>query len=290
MRKMKIYLLIFMFLFGLGQNSLSQESATENDQARLKEILNKTALYCERLKTMALDFICSENITEEIHNYKRIETISRSDLGSAAEMKHTGLKYKNRKVNTYIYDYQMIRKGDTQEEKRILLQEGERKKRIENAELKIQRFKAQFIVFGPVGFLSRYWQRHFNYEIIGQDEINGTRTIVIRANPTEEREDNYNFGKIWVDENNFSIIKIEWDPTHIPGFVGKSSTASGDLKSSYSWAVFYEVEKNGVRFPSRQVIEETLTTYAGKEYPRYLATFVYDQYKFFTVEVEVKHD
>ena len=287
---MKIYLLTLIFLFSLGQNGLSQEPATESDQAKLKEILKKTATYCERLKTIALDFICSENITEEITNYKRVETISRSDLGSAAQIKHTGLKYKNRKVNTFLYDYQMIRKGDTQEEKRILLQEGERKKRVENAELKIERFKAQFIVFGPVGFLSRYWQRHFNYEIIGRDEINGNLTIVIRATPTEEREENYSFGKIWVDESDYSIVKIEWDPQYIPGFQSKSSVAAGDIKSTYSWAIFYELEKNGIRFPSRQVIEETLTTYAGKEYPRYLATFVYDQYKFFTVQVEVKHD
>ena len=120
--------------------------------------------------------------------------------------------------------------------------------------------------------------------------INGNNTIIICATPTEERADNYNFGKICVYENNFSIIKIEWDPTHIPGFAGKSSSAAGDIKSSYSWAVFYEVEKNGIRFPSRQIIEETLTTQTGKVHPRYLATFVYDEYKFFTVQVEVKHD
>ena len=290
MRKMKIYLFLFIFLFSLGQNCLSQEPATESDQAKLKEILKKTATYCERLKTMALDFICNENIKEETHNYRRVDTIAISEVSSATRFVTTGLKFKNKKTKSYIYDYQMIKKGDAQEEKRILLQEGEKKKRVENAELKIERFKAQFIVFGPVGFLSRYWQRHFNYEIIGQDEINGNKTIIISATPTEQREENYNFGKIWVDENDFSIIKIEWDPTHIPGFVGKSSTAAGNIKSSYSWAVFYEVEKNGVRFPSRQIIEETLTTQTGKEYPRYLATFVYDEYKFFTVQVEVKHD
>ncbi|UCE36561.1 MAG: hypothetical protein JSW00_13730, partial [Thermoplasmata archaeon] len=62
------------------------------------------------------------------------------------------------------------------------------------------------------------------------------------------------------------------------------------VTKSLSWEVFYEVEKNGVRFPSRQLIKDIYLTEAGKQHPRYLTTFVYDNYKFFTVETEIKYE
>jgi len=272
----------------MGNPCLSQELKAEDDQVKLKKILKQTAEYCEKLKKMALDFVCHENIEEKTYSYKRVDTLSRSDVGSAAAFMHVGLKLKNSKTKSYVYDFQLVKKGDKQEERRILLKEGRKEKHVENAELKIKGFKAQFLVYGPIGFLSRYWQRHFNYEIVGPDELNGKKAIIIAATPTEQREDNYNFGKIWVDENDFSILKIEWDPKYIQGFEEKVSSAGSGIKRTLAWAVFYEVEKNGVRFPSRQLIEEIFTTEGGKEHPKYTATFVYDNYKFFTVETEVK--
>lgn len=181
----------------------------------------------------------------------------------------------------------MIKKGDSLEEKRKLIKENNKKRDVENAELKIKGIKAKFLAFGPVGFLSRYWQQHFNYEIIGKDEINGKKAIIINVAPTEQREENYYFGKIWVNENDYNILKIEWKPKYIKGY--EENVTSG-IKRTISWAVFYEFEKNGVRFPSKQLIEEIFITEAEKRYPNYLATVNYDNYKFFTVKVEVDWD
>lgn len=289
MRKIKPCLLLVLFILFMWNLCLSQEVTTETDQAKLKTILKQTADYCERLKRIALDFICHENIQEENYSYKKTERINPADMGSATPFKKVDLKLKGKRIHSWVYDYQMIKKGDTLEEKRILLKEKDKEKHVENAELKIKGFKAKFLVYGPVGFLSRYWQRHFNYEIIGQDEINGKKTIIITATPTEEREENYSFGKIWVDEQDFSILKIEWDPRYIPGFEEKVTSGSGGIKRSLSWSVYYEVEKNRVRFPSRQIIEETFLTEAGKVRPGYTVNFIYDNYRFFTVEVNVKY-
>ena len=232
------------------ESSVSILDLSINDEhTQLNEILKKTSDYCEKLKKMALDFVCHENIEENIYSYKKTETYAAKDYKSATPISQISLKLKNSKKNIYLYDYQMIKKGDKQEEKRILLKENNKDKHVENAELKIKGFKAQYLVYGPIGFLSKYWQRHFNYEIIGQDEINGKMAIVISATPTKLREENYNFGKIWVDENDFSILKIEWDPRYIKGYKEKASTG---IKRTLTWAVFYEFEKNNVRFPSRQ--------------------------------------
>jgi len=290
MRKTKSCLLLVLFIPILWDLCLSQEVTTENDQAKLKTILKQTAEYCERLKQMAFDFVCHENIQEESYFYKKTERIDPRYIGTATPMKKVDLKLQRKRIKTWIYDYQMIKKGETLEEKRILLEENAKEKHVENAELKIKGSQAKFLVYGPVGFLSRYWQQHFTYEMIGQEELNSKKAIIITATPTEEREENYNLGKIWVDEKDFSILKIEWDPRYIPGFEEKVSSGSGGIKRHLSWSVYYEVEKNRVRFPSRQIIEEILIIEAGKERPGYVVNFIYDNYKFFTVEVEVKYD
>lgn len=290
MQKIKSCLLLALFIPIMWNFCLSQEVTAETEQARLKTILKKTADYCERLKRIALDFVCNENIQEENYSYKKTEILDPRFIGSATPLKKVDLKPKGKRIHSWVYDYQMIKKGDTLEEKRILLKEKDKEKHVENAELKIKGFKAKFLVYGPVGFLSRYWQQHFNYEIIGQDEINGKKTIIISATPTEEREENYSFGKIWVNEQDFSILKIEWDPRYIPGFEEKVASGSGGIKRSLSWSVYYEVEKNRVRFPSRQIIEETFLTEAGKVRPGYTVNFIYGNYRFFTVEVNVKYD
>jgi len=287
MRK-KIFCLFLLLFFSIsGHLCPSQKAAAEVNQAKLKNILKKTAAYCERLKKMALFFVCHENIEEKIYFYSRTKVFVSEDYESSTPMPKVNLKQRRMKRSTYVYDYQMIKKGDKEEEKRILLKEGKKERQIENAELKIRGYKAKFLVYGPVGFLSHYWQNHFNYEISGQDEINGIKTIVISASPTEPREENYYFGKIWVDENDFSILKIMWDAKTLEGYEEK---AFPGVTKSLSWEVFYEVEKNGVRFPSRQLIKDIYLTEAGKQHPRFLTTFVYDNYKFFTVKTEIIYE
>lgn len=281
--------LALFFVFNLGSLSFSQERATENDQAKLKEILKKTADYCERLEKMALHFVCHENIDESTYTYKRVETVSADQFRSPTSSSRVSLRLKKKKENLYVYDYQMIKKGDMREEKRILLKENKKEKHEENAELKTQRFMAKYLVYGPIGFLSRSWQSHFTYEIVGIEDIEGRRTVIINAIPKEVREENYYSGKIWVAENDFSILKIEWDPNYIKGYEEEVSSAAGTLKRTLSWVVYYEVEKNGVRFPSRQLIEEIYKTIEDKQHPKYTLSIVYDKYKFFTVEYEVKY-
>ncbi len=287
MRKKIICLFLLLFFLNSGYLLPSQKETAGVNQAKLKNILKKTAEYCERLKKMALFFVCHENIEEKIYFYNRTRVYVSEDHESAAPLQKVNLKQRRMKKSTYVYDYQMIKKRDKEEEKRILLKEGKKGKHVENAELKIRTYKAKFLVYGPVGFLSYYWQNHFNYEISGQDEINGTKAIIISASPTESREENYYFGKIWVDEKDFSILKIMWDAKILEGYEEK---AFPGVTKSLSWEVFYEVEKNGVRFPSRQLIKDIYLTEAGKQHPRFLTTFVYDNYKFFTVETEIQYE
>jgi len=200
----------------------------------------------------------------------------------------TELKLKRTKTRTYLYDYQMVRKGEEGFEKRILLKEDKRKKHQENAQLKLERFAAKYLIYGPVGFLSKYWQDFFDYKFTGEDAVDGRSAILIEIVPNSVREENYSFGKVWIDKVDYSILKIEWDQRSIENFKDKVESRAGDLKRTVVWGAVYGVDKNGIRFPSRQYIEETYISLSGKKHTKYEVDIVYDNYKFFIVETEVR--
>lgn len=285
---MRKFIVCLACLILLGPNISAPNRQSPKVQDKLDKILAKTGAYCERLKKMAFDFVCNENIHEQTNIFNRRKTWKRT-VTSAAPMEVTELSLRRTRTKTYLYDYQMIKKGEKIQEKRILLKENRRKKNEPNAELKISRYWAKYLVFGPVGFLSKTWQDQFSYTITDEEEIDGKETIIIQASPIFPRKDNYNFGKIWVDIDDFSIRKIEWDQKSILDFKEAVDTSIGDLKRSLSWTVFYRVEKNGVRFPSQQIISEYLITHMGKAHLKYNVIINYEDYKFFTVETEVKY-
>lgn len=253
----------------------------------MEKILEKTGEYCEKLKNMALDFVCLENIKEKTIEFgKRLVFKPGKDSPRSASF-FEDLKVIKTKKNSYVYDYQMIKKGNDFKEKRDLLEENGKKRKEKNVELKTLRMSSEFLVFGPVGFLSRAWQPHFVYEIIGSETIGQKKAIVLKASPKEFTEENYCFGKIWIDETDSSILQIEWEPASIKNFEEKVDSSIGELRRKVSWTVSYDVVKNGVRFPSAQSIREVYITKQGKEQIKYEAEYKYENYKFFTVETEV---
>lgn len=49
------------------------------------------------------------------------------------------------------------------------------------------------------------------------------------------------------------------------------------------------MEKNGVRFPSKQLIKDVLIDKEGEKFIQEETLFIYYDYKFFIVDVEVKY-
>lgn len=275
-----------MLTAGLPAQAPTKVSA--EDAALLRQVMQKTGDYCERLKAVALDFICHENMQEKVYFFNKKSSYRRSDV--AGEMVYsTQLQLRRVQDKSYVYDYQMIRKEEERYEKRDLLEENGKKKEKKDAQLELQRYFAQYLVYGPVGFLSHYWQQHFDYAIVGREELDGRATLVITATPTEEREENYSFGKIWVDALDFSVLKIEWDPRSIPGYSEDLDSSIGNLKREITWSVAYGIEKNGIRFPSFQKLEEVLINHTGNRSTKYEVDILYDQYQFFIVETEIKY-
>ena len=101
-------------------------------------------------------------------------------------------------------------------------------------------------------------------------------------------------------------MRLEWEPVSIQNYQGESlqmqrsrvgpnyRPGTIEFDKKVVWTVEYEVEKNGVRFPSRQTIREKYVFHSanqGTEYETVKQEIVFDyiDYKFFVVDTEVKY-
>jgi len=255
------------------------------DEARLKKILRSTGEYCERVKKIALKYICQENIID-IENFFQGAT---QTMGMHLERETFTVRLVKRQ--TYMYEYQLIRQEDNLSERRIMLKKNGRKKNKKNANLNHLKYYSQYLIYGPVGFLSRYWQQHFQYSLIGKDTTDGEPVSIIQAVPNKVRLDNYNIGRIWINED-FQIVRLEWEPASIQNYENEVMTSRfGSFQKKVMWAVDYTYEKNGVRFPGRQLIQEVFFRNSdnGSEQKavKRETRIEYNSYKFFTVETKV---
>ena len=267
------------FVFSLPHNPRKTK-----DPEILDTILEKTGEYCEKVKAIALFYVCKERVADERHLFGR-RNLLKFSMSTLEDMMPRRIRTK-----AYTYDYQLIKKGEEPKEQRILLEEDGEKKYEENVEFRPVKYSGRYMVYGPVGFLSKKWQEHFDYKIVGKDVIDTKKSIIIESTPKWEREANYNFGRIWVDEKDFSILKIEYDPRSIKDYEDElTQSPIGDLSKKVIWKTHFGVEKNGVRFPSQQLIQEFYVNSKGEELLIEKITFRYEDYKFFIVETEVKY-
>lgn len=279
MRKAAFFLSSF-FLILFQQNILAQNQS-ESDQTLLDEILKKTSQYCEKLDGAIFDFVCLEEISEIADYSLEIER----NLELSERYKIPRIEKKE-----YLYDYQLIRKGGETKERRILLEENGREKYEENAELKTSMFHFKNVIFGPLGLLSETWQSNHLYKIIKKETLNGEKAIVIEAVPKNTVEQYHLFGKIWIRESDYSILKIEWDQNPLRSFPIIEETAKKyKAKPKITMISEYGYEKKGIRFPSKFYIEEAYIRKGGEKFIYTKTTVIYKDYKFFTVETEVQH-
>ena len=88
-----------------------------------------------------------------------------------------------------------------------------------------------------------------------------------------------------MNENDFGILKIEWKPISNKEY---EESVYPRIKRASSCEVFYGFEENGVRFPSKQIIEEIFTTETGRRHTKYRVTIEYDNYELFTREIDMQ--
>ncbi len=247
------------------QNFFSPSSEKGNDEPlELEQILKKAAEYCERLERVSLHFVCNEAIKERLYYFRRFY-----------------------RENNYVYDYQLIRKGENIEERRILLEENGKSRHEENAKLKTKRFWHKYVIFGPIGLLCASQQQNHDYTVENEEKIKGDRCLVIKAVPKEEVQADHLFGKIWVRKEDCSIMKIEWNQESMGNIERLEEAAKkAGAKPRITFVSEYAYEKNGIRFPSKYFVKEEYIRWG--RYKISETTTFYKDYKFFVVETEVK--
>jgi len=250
----------------------------------MEQILEKSREYCQRLDKVALDFVCVEEVSEKytdiIHALEMVRVLrSRIVVEREVVRKHK-----------YLYDYQFIRKDDRKIEKRILLEEDSVKKKEEVTRLATKMFQYKNVLFGPINLLDEDRQQFFNYKMIGDELLDGKRALVIEAIPMPSLREQLLWGKIWVDEDDLSILKIEWNQAkmaHSGIIKDMARRYKGEPRITH--ITEFGFEKNGIRFPSHYFIEEAYIKKKGEKIVHSETDVVYKDYKFFTVETEVKY-
>ncbi|MGD0782851.1 MAG: hypothetical protein ABSA30_08345 [Candidatus Aminicenantales bacterium] len=249
----------------------------------LPQILEKTKAYCNRLATASLYFVCREKIDERQFNPPL--RFSSSVVGGSRHVSGVSLEY----------DYQLVRSGapggEKLEEKRTLLKEDGQPRNEPNAALKTKLYKHKYLVFGPVALLGEYWQPRHLYRYLGEDNVDGAKAFLIEAGPAGPPEPDMIYGKVWVREKDFAIVKIEWDQRCLGNFDQVKRTArmiGHGAEPRISIIGLYGIEKNGIRFPDRLTTLEDYDSNGG--ILRVSETMVvYRDYKFFLVQTEVHY-
>jgi hypothetical protein len=256
----------------------------------LAEILRKAKEYCRRLEIASLDFVCQERVAEKIDlSRDMVQEMIEKTPGSTVYAPQAKVLLTSVK-NNYLYDYQFIRKNDKISERRTLLEENGKKKNEPEAKLKTSVFRYQDILLGPIGLLGEKWQRRYEYGIVGKELLNGRPTVIIQALPKPWFVSRTLSGKVWIGEDDLSILKIEWHPESIGHFETiKQRAENFKAKPLITSISEYGFEKSGIRFPSRDFTEEAYLTQRGKKFIRSETTVLYLNYKFFTVQTEIEY-
>jgi len=265
---------LITFAAGLAMSGQEQGPAPEG---LLPQILEKTSEYCARLERVSLDFVCREAINERQYS----PPVRLFGLGGPGHGTRVSLEY----------DYQLVRSGASVVEKRTLLRENGRPRNEPNAALKTKLFKHRYLVFGPVGLLGGQWQLRHSYAYLGEDTVDKEKAFVIEADPAGAEEPDLLYGKVWVRQRDFTIVKAAWDQHSLGNFEAARKMAESighGAEPRISIVVYYGVEKNGIRFLSSLTVHEDYDSKVGVL--RASETEVlYKDYKFFVVETEVRY-
>jgi hypothetical protein len=196
----------------------------------------------------------------------------------------------HRVVRNFVYDYQFLRKSGQSVENRTLIEENGRARKEKDALLQTLSVRVENALFGPVGLFSANRQARHHYGVGAEELVGGKKVLVVDAVPRPPLDPAHVVGRVWILEGDASILKIEWNQTSVGNFrVIEERARQMKGEPLLVSTTEYGVEKNGIRFPSRDTTEEAYILKNGKRITRSTTTIRYEKYRFFTVETEVRY-
>ncbi len=282
-------------LLGMALDSGPAQKIQNSPAVDLDVILKKAADYCRKLETSVLDFVCREEVVEKVdpsrdraqplvpqYNWNWI----RGGSGGGTTISSWVRPAKN----SFIYDYQCVRANRVIRETRTLIGLNGKKRNDPDAPLMTTSIAFRNALLGPVNLFSDLSQNGYEFRLGGTEKIEKRPVAVIEAKPRPGGlEPLCLSGKAWVDPQTAEILKIEW--TQKPAeraeiFAKREEKIKGKLRLTLRTE--FRTEKNGIRFPSKLWIEEAYVNERGRAFVRSETNVAYKDFKFFTVEVEVR--
>jgi len=284
----------------------------------LKEILAGAARYCERLKKAAFHYLCKEKITETqkpLTYRKNLSTDVAANPGHPLFTRSSGWEERNTidtvKSLKYTFNYRLLKIADRIKEEREFEADNDDKNKKKQKQthknipvtmnsdiLKSIRFLSSKAVFAPITLLDAERQTKYHFRIIKKEELKNRPTIVLEAHPRNENDSYFIYGKIWIDRENFSVLKIKANPNSILGY-NKLSKLANRLNTRILLNLetdFFQYH-DGIRFPTQIHFEESykggpfISKYRGsREWKRTETLTTYYDYLFFDVNTDVTYE
>jgi hypothetical protein len=272
----------------------ARDAALAPQEVDLPALLDKLTAYAGRLENVVLDFVCREEIAEKIDYFLDAQASSPlvdvwSYYGPGSTV-FIGGRIPKVVKNSYVYDYQCLRKDRIVKESRTLLEENRTKKNEPNAALKTAVFVYGNALMGPVGVFADRFRPLYSYKLAGRDKIDKKQVVIVEAVPAvDETELRTLYGKAWVDPATADILKIEWSERRVGRYdIFRERADRYKLKPRITIRSELRTETNGIRFPNVLSLEEAYVNARGRAAVRSETSVTYKDFKFFTVEVEIK--
>jgi hypothetical protein len=253
----------------------------------LQRILDLAADYCRRLNNASLYYVCREDV-EESH----VAAVEVSSPHGTPTLESTS---RNRH---WVYDYQLARTSLGLSEVRTLIEEDGQKKNEPGARLETGDFDFKTVIFGPNGMFGAESRGSFNFALTGERMLDGEDVLLVKATPNRGGNVRVLYGTAWLRLRDGAALRIDWDRESMKNvsFLEVEAQNRGQVPD-LGFRSDYGFEKNGLRFPSRYSISlewsdpaspKLLFSPENKFRTATRLEVVYSDYKFFTVEVEVK--
>lgn len=251
----------------ITERSLLKKNKEESAQEkRLNRLLEGSAKYCKRLLDASFDFICDEEVTE---------------------------RFDTARVNKLVYFYRLTKIDGKVDEVRSLTQQRGRRIRPDGQKTEKDGYMIERVIFGPTAMVGKGWKDYFDYRIVGEEELDGQKAVIVDVLPQQPPRINPLFGQVWINAKDYSVMKISWNPKSIEGLqqdfqVNVLERAKKDNSEPYIMSILeLNVEKRGLRFPGRCYLEESYINPDGKKKIRIKRTTEYKNYLFYSVGAEI---
>jgi len=138
--------------------------------------------------------------------------------------------------------------------------------------------------------VGREQEHPFSFKKGKEEKILGREAFVIEVRPRTPEAGDIIGAAIWFDKSTFQVLKAEVKTAFLAGFESYVRECTiNHWKPLFTCEHYYEIEKDGILYPSRSVIR---VDYDKMTYPKsdvkYIARIRYGQYRFFSVNTETE--